>query len=69
MSATTAASAAVEAPVAKAKQPRLFGIDARFVAPIFITFILLVGQLTYGDRKSTRLNSSHRIQYRMPSSA
>src|ERR1043166_278501 len=52
MSATTAASAAVEAPVAKAKQPRLFGIDARFVAPIFITFILLVGQLTYGILES-----------------
>jgi enediyne biosynthesis protein E5 len=52
MSATTAASATVEAPVAKAKQPRLFGIDARFVAPIFITFILLVGQLTYGILES-----------------
>ena len=31
---------------------RLFGIDARFVAPILITLILLVGQLTFGILES-----------------
>ena len=29
----------------------------------------LAAQLIYGDRKSTRLNSSHRLESRMPSSA
>jgi len=51
MSATTVNAA----PVAKPKSevaPKLFGIDSRFVAPIFITFILLVGQLTYGILES-----------------
>ncbi|HEX6624222.1 MAG TPA: hypothetical protein VF064_10950 [Pyrinomonadaceae bacterium] len=53
MSATTVnTSSPVATPKAEAKQPKLFGIDSRFVAPIFITFILLVGQLTYGILES-----------------
>ena len=57
MSATTAPGATVTATANAAKQPRLFGIDARFVAPIFITFILLVGQLTYGILESYALTA------------
>ena len=53
MSSTTVTTAPVAAPAAEAKAPpKLFGIDSRFVAPIFITFILLVGQLTYGILES-----------------
>ena len=53
MSSTTVTTAAVAAPSAGAKAPpKLFGVDSRFVAPIFITFILLVGQLTYGILES-----------------
>ena len=53
MSSTTVSAAPVAAPAAGAKAPpKLFGIDSRFVAPIFITFILLVGQLTYGILES-----------------
>jgi hypothetical protein len=53
MSTTTAPAATLAAPAAGAKQPpKLFGIDSRFVAPVFITFILLVGQLTYGILES-----------------
>jgi hypothetical protein len=53
MSATTATAPPAAAPAGEAqKQPKLFGIDGRFVAPIFITFILLVGQLTYGILES-----------------
>src|SRR5918999_5092603 len=54
MSATTVtATPAAATPGEPGKQqPKLFGIDARFVAPIFITFILLVGQLTYGILES-----------------
>src|SRR5918998_4680459 len=54
MSATTATTPTVAAHAGEAgkQQPKLFGIDARFVAPIFITFILLVGQLTYGILES-----------------
>ena len=52
MSSTTvsgAPAASAAAPAAGARpQPRLFGVDGRFVAPVFITFILLVGQLAYG---------------------
>ena len=35
------------------------------------TLKMLTGMMkpTAGDRKSTRLNSSHKVQYRMPSSA
>ena len=51
MSATTVNAAHVAAPKSEAP-PKLFGIDSRFVAPIFITFILLVGQLTYGILES-----------------
>ncbi len=36
----------------EAKPTKLLGIDSRFVAPIFITIILLVGQLTYGILES-----------------
>src|SRR5512143_27717 len=35
-----------------AAPPRMFGIDARFVAPIFITLILLAGQLSFGILES-----------------
>jgi Na+-translocating ferredoxin:NAD+ oxidoreductase RnfD subunit len=35
-----------------AKQAKLFGVDSRFIAPIFISIILLVGQLTYGILES-----------------
>ncbi|HEX5706633.1 MAG TPA: hypothetical protein VFX96_05025, partial [Pyrinomonadaceae bacterium] len=53
MSATTAHASPVPAPSGEATpQPKLFGLDARFIAPIFITFILLVGQLTYGILES-----------------
>jgi len=54
MSTTTAAPTdALAAPAAEAKQPpKLFGVDSRFVAPVFITIILLVGQLTYGILES-----------------
>jgi enediyne biosynthesis protein E5 len=51
MSATTVTAPPAAAGEAQ-KQPKLFGIDARFVAPVFITFILLVGQLTYGILES-----------------
>jgi Na+-transporting NADH:ubiquinone oxidoreductase subunit NqrB len=53
MSSTTVSAAQVAAPSVAAKQPpKLFGIDSRFVAPVFITFILLVGQLSYGILES-----------------
>ena len=53
MSSTTASAASVAPPAVAAKAPpKLFGIDSRFVAPVFITFILLVGQLTYGILES-----------------
>lgn len=53
MSATTVSTPPVAAgEAAQKQQPKLFGIDSRFVAPIFITFILLVGQLTYGILES-----------------
>lgn len=35
-----------------ARQTKLLGIDSRFIAPIFITIILLIGQLTYGILES-----------------
>src|ERR1044072_4938005 len=55
MSTTTAQATPIAAPaVVTAKQPpKLFGIDSRFVAPIFITLILLVGQVTYGLLESS----------------
>ena len=50
---TTTAQAAPAAVGTEVKQPpKLFGLDSRFIAPIFITFILLVGQLTYGILES-----------------
>ncbi len=53
MSSTTITAAPSRAPAVGAKAPpKLFGIDSRFVAPIFITLILLVGQLTYGILES-----------------
>ena len=53
MSSTTVSAAPLAPPAAGAKAPpKLFGIDSRFVAPIFITLILLVGQLTYGILES-----------------
>ena len=35
-----------------AKPVKLFGLDHRFIAPIFITFILLVGQISFGILES-----------------
>ncbi|MBA3715186.1 MAG: hypothetical protein H0W76_22465 [Pyrinomonadaceae bacterium] len=35
-----------------AKPVKLFGLDHRFIAPVFITFILLVGQLSFGILES-----------------
>jgi Na+-translocating ferredoxin:NAD+ oxidoreductase RnfD subunit len=53
MSSTTVSAAPVAPPAAGAKAPpKLFGVDSRFVAPVFITLILLVGQLTYGILES-----------------
>lgn len=58
MSSTTVTSAAVAAPAVGATvPPKLFGIDSRFVAPIFITLILLVGQLTYGILESYEMTA------------
>lgn len=57
MSATTVTAPPAAAPSGEAKQPRLFGLDGRFVAPVFITFILLVGQLTYGILESYALTA------------
>ena len=49
MSATTISeSPATAPPQGEAKEPKLFGIDHRFVAPILITLILLGGQLSFG---------------------
>jgi Na+-transporting NADH:ubiquinone oxidoreductase subunit NqrB len=36
----------------KTSQPKLFGIDQRFVPPILITLILLAGQLSFGMLES-----------------
>lgn len=48
--ASSAATATIEAP----EKPRVtrFSFDNRFLAPIFITFILLVGQLSFGILES-----------------
>src|SRR5918997_6672581 len=54
---TTTAPAAPSTVTSEAKQPRLFGLDSRFIAPIFITFILLVGQLSYGILESYALTA------------
>jgi Na+-transporting NADH:ubiquinone oxidoreductase subunit NqrB len=49
MSATTISeSPAAAPPQGQAGEPKLFGIDHRFVAPILITLILLGGQLSFG---------------------
>ena len=47
---------------------------AAVISPMLITFLgmdpyLAVGIALSSDRKSTRLNSSHRLESRMPSSA
>ena len=39
------------------------------IAAIYVVVLALVGGSTDSDRKSTRLNSSHRSLSRMPSSA
>ena len=57
MSATTVRTAPVAAPSGQAKPSKLFGVDSRFVAPVFITFILLVGQLSYGILESYALTA------------
>ncbi len=50
MSATTISDSSPVAapPQGQAGEPKLFGIDHRFVAPILITLILLGGQLSFG---------------------
>jgi len=45
-------SLSVQAPVIKAENPKLFGIDHRFIAPLLITLILLVGQFSFGILES-----------------
>jgi len=35
--------------------PKMFGIDARFVPPIFITLILVAGQLSFGFLENSRI--------------
>lgn len=52
MSATTIPTTNVSTPPGEAKQPKLFGLDHRFVAPVLITLILLVGQLSFGVLES-----------------
>jgi Na+-translocating ferredoxin:NAD+ oxidoreductase RnfD subunit len=52
MSATTIPTTTVSAPSGEAKQPKLFGVDHRFAAPILITLILLAGQLSFGVLES-----------------
>jgi len=47
----SAAVAATKAP-AKPAAPKVFGIDQRYVAPIFITLILLVGHISAGILES-----------------
>lgn len=50
---TTEAPAAAVAPApAKPAVPKVFGIDQRFIAPIFITLILLVGNFAAGILES-----------------
>jgi Na+-translocating ferredoxin:NAD+ oxidoreductase RnfD subunit len=52
MSATTIPTTTASATSGKTRQPRLFGIDHRFVAPVLITLILLAGQLSFGVLES-----------------
>ena len=46
-----------------------FLVRNEFLVAIVVTVLLTVWSLTIKDRKSTRLNSSHEIPSRMPSSA
>ena len=48
-----------------------FGFSAVTLTFVYAVYVLgnLVALLLFGDRKSTRLNSSHEIPSRMPSSA
>ena len=43
----SSAATAPSVPKARSMPPRMFGIDARFVAPVLITLILLAGQLSF----------------------
>ncbi|HEX8474121.1 MAG TPA: hypothetical protein VF666_08825 [Pyrinomonadaceae bacterium] len=52
MSTTTIPNASPAAATGETKQPKLFGIDHRYVAPILITLILLAGQLSFGVLES-----------------
>lgn len=54
LSATTVppSPAPVKVSANKIKQPKVFGLDNRFIAPIFITLILLIGQLSFGILES-----------------
>jgi Na+-transporting NADH:ubiquinone oxidoreductase subunit NqrB len=45
-------SLSVPIPAHKAENPKLFGLDHRFIAPILITLILLVGQFSFGILES-----------------
>ncbi|MEP6903454.1 MAG: hypothetical protein ABJA66_17135 [Actinomycetota bacterium] len=42
----------INPPPAQIEVEKIFGIDARFIAPILITLILLVGQISYGILES-----------------
>jgi hypothetical protein len=48
----TTETIAAPPPSAAPKVPRRFGIDSRYLAPLLITSILLVGQLTFGFLES-----------------
>ena len=51
------------------KIKRLFDVVCSFVMIVILSPILVLLSIMIKDRKSTRLNSSHRSQSRMPSSA
>jgi Na+-transporting NADH:ubiquinone oxidoreductase subunit NqrB len=56
MSTTAVPTSSVATASGEAKAPpKLFGIDSRFAAPVFITLILLVGQVSYGILESYAL--------------
>ena len=69
---TIAAGALALVMIAHAAGAKWFVVVRRLaesVAGTLPLFVVLFVPLLFGDRKSTRLNSSHTIQSRMPSSA
>jgi Na+-translocating ferredoxin:NAD+ oxidoreductase RnfD subunit len=52
MNQQTTPMPAMQAPESASRWPRWFSLDNRFVPPIFITLILLVGHLTFGILES-----------------